>query len=428
MLFSGLRNLFDSLDDALYRLAVVAVQVVDWDRMHQFCGRCGEKTEYKEGVRAKACPRCGLVSFPRISPAVIVAVERDNKLLLARASRFPTQFYSVLAGFVEPGETLEEAVAREVKEEVGIELANISYFGSQPWPFPDSLMIGFTAQYAGGEICIDESEIVDAGWFEANELPTLPGKISIARQLIDWFVVRKKPIPLSSGCAGTGIDHVWGYIPAVHEPMGWTLEDLIEDHTQIIARGLIDKELLYLVASEAYDRVLDLEKFGVNFRYKDSKAPGKFRIVTQFHSVPTTWNFDGVDIKIKLTREAKRRGVTIINRVMVTDLLKTDSRIAGAVGVDTRNGKQYLFKAKAVVVSTGRVNRLSRTVTGVWGNHRVPVNETGDGRAMALRAGVPIINMEFFTPPVLFHRQLRAESGLSTKHGPAGRFGGWPKR
>jgi succinate dehydrogenase/fumarate reductase flavoprotein subunit len=211
--------------------------------------------------------------------------------------------------------------------------------------------------------------------------------------------IAEKANTLSSGCAGTGIDHVWGYLPAVHEPMGWTIENLIEDHTQIIARGLIDKELLYLVASEAYDRVLDLEKFGVNFRYKDSKWPGKFRMVTQFHSVPTTWNFDGVDIKVKLTREAKKRGVTIINRIMVVDLLKADGRIAGALGVDTRSGKIYLFKAKAVVVSTGRVNRLSRTVTGVWGNHRVPVNATGDGRAMALRAGVPIINMEFFTPP-----------------------------
>ena len=194
MLFNGLRNLFDSLDDALYRLAVVAVQVVDWDRLHQFCGRCGEKTVYKEGVRAKECRRCGLISFPRLSPAVIVAVERGRKLLLARANRFPAHFYSVLAGFVEPGETLEEAVAREVKEEVGVEVTNIRYFGSQPWPFPDSLMIGFTAQYAGGEISIDEAEIVEAGWFEADSLPSLPGKISIARQLIDWFVEKQQEV------------------------------------------------------------------------------------------------------------------------------------------------------------------------------------------------------------------------------------------
>jgi NAD+ diphosphatase len=192
MLFSGLRGLYDALDGALYRVAVVAVQVVDWDRTHQFCGRCGDKTRYKEGERAKECPRCGLASFPRISPAVIVAVERGKRLLMARANRFPTAFYSVLAGFVEPGETLEETVAREVREEVGIEVTDVRYFGSQSWPFPDSLMIGFTAQYAGGEICIDTTEIVDAGWFGADELPELPGKISIARQLIDWFVEKNR--------------------------------------------------------------------------------------------------------------------------------------------------------------------------------------------------------------------------------------------
>jgi NAD+ diphosphatase len=188
MVFSGLRGLYDFLDELFYRIAVVAVQIVDWDRLHQFCGRCGEKSHYKQGVRAKECPHCSLVSFPRLSPAVIVSVQRGNKLLLARASRFPSRFYSVLAGFVEPGETLEEAVLREVKEEVGIDLKNIKYFGSQPWPFPDSLMIGFTAQYAGGEIRIDGEEILEAGWFDADKLPPLPGKISIARQLIDSFV------------------------------------------------------------------------------------------------------------------------------------------------------------------------------------------------------------------------------------------------
>ena len=192
MRFCGLRTLFDLVDEALYRLAVVAVEVADWDRLHQFCGRCGERTDYKEGVRAKECRHCGLVSFPRMSPAVIVAVERGHKLLLARANRFPAKFYSVLAGFVEPGETLEEAVAREIREEVGIEVADIRYFGSQPWPFPDSLMIGFTAKYAGGELRIDGTEIVDAGWFAADELPTLPGKISIARRLIDWFAEKHK--------------------------------------------------------------------------------------------------------------------------------------------------------------------------------------------------------------------------------------------
>ena len=128
--------------------------------------------------------------FPRISPAVIVLVERGKKVLLARASRFTEDIYSVIAGFVEPGETLEETVAREIKEETGIEVKNIRYFGSQPWPFPDSLMIAFTAKYAGGEIKIDGEEIVEAKWFAADQLPNIPGKISIARSLIDWFVAK----------------------------------------------------------------------------------------------------------------------------------------------------------------------------------------------------------------------------------------------
>jgi succinate dehydrogenase/fumarate reductase flavoprotein subunit len=208
----------------------------------------------------------------------------------------------------------------------------------------------------------------------------------------------EKANTVSSGCAGTGIDHVWGYIPPIHHKMGWTIEDLMEDHAQGIARGLINKELLHLVANESYDRVLDLEKFGVNFRYEDSKNPGKFRIVHQFHSMPTTFNFDGRDVKLKLTKEAKKRGVTIINRVMAVELLLIHGQVSGALGVGTNDGKIYFFKAKAVVLSTGRVNRLSRTVTGIWGNHRIPVNETGDGRAMALRAGLPIINMEFYSP------------------------------
>jgi NAD+ diphosphatase len=146
------------------------------------------ETIRSRGMIAKECPCCELLIFPRISPAVIVLVERENRVLLARVKRFTSELYSVLAGFVEPGETLEEAVQREIEEEVGIRVKNIRYFGSQPWPFPDSLMIGFTAEYDSGEIEIDETEIVDAGWFDPEKLPTIPGKISIARELIDWFV------------------------------------------------------------------------------------------------------------------------------------------------------------------------------------------------------------------------------------------------
>ncbi|MBW1863503.1 MAG: NAD(+) diphosphatase, partial [Deltaproteobacteria bacterium] len=116
------------------------------------------------------------------------AVLRGNQILLARANRFPYKFYSVLAGFVEPEESLEECLKREVKEEVGVEVKNICYFGSQPWPFPNSLMVAFTADYAKGKITIDENEIMDAGWFTADNLPRIPDKISIARRLIDWFV------------------------------------------------------------------------------------------------------------------------------------------------------------------------------------------------------------------------------------------------
>jgi succinate dehydrogenase/fumarate reductase flavoprotein subunit len=211
--------------------------------------------------------------------------------------------------------------------------------------------------------------------------------------------IAEKSNTLSSGCAGTGIDHVWGYIPPIHEQMGWSIDDLVEDHCQGVARGFINKELLYLVAGESYDRVLDLERFGINFRFSDSTLPGNFRIVSQFHSVPTTFNFDGRDLKPVLTKEAKKRGVTILNRLMMVDLITVDGQVAGAVGVGTNDGKIYSFRAKAVVVSTGRVNRLSRSATGVWGNHRVPVSETGDGRAMGMRAGLPIINSEFYTPP-----------------------------
>ncbi len=186
----GLRGLFGELDEHLYGIAVRALSIINWDNTHQFCSQCGSRTEKRTDILARQCSTCGFTMFPRISPAVIVLVERGKKVLLARASRFKEEIYSVLAGFVEPGEALEETVRREIKEETGIEVKNIRYFGSQPWPFPDSLMIAFTARHAGGEIKVDGEEIVEAKWFTADQLPNIPGKISIARSLIDWFVAK----------------------------------------------------------------------------------------------------------------------------------------------------------------------------------------------------------------------------------------------
>jgi NAD+ diphosphatase len=168
-----------------FAVAGRAVQLVEWRRTSRHCGRCGASTESVKGERAMRCPSCGLMAFPRLAPAVIVAVQREDRILLARNARFPGRMFSVLAGFVEPGETLEQAVHREVGEEVGVTLRNVRYFGSQPWPFPHSLMVGFRAEWAGGEIAVDGVEIAEAAWFSLEELPRWPPSISIARQLVD---------------------------------------------------------------------------------------------------------------------------------------------------------------------------------------------------------------------------------------------------
>ncbi|HEY2596804.1 MAG TPA: NAD(+) diphosphatase [Chloroflexota bacterium] len=186
----GLRGLYGRLAEDLYAVAGRAVQILTWDKTHRFCGRCGQPTVNAPAERAKLCPQCGLLSFPRLSPAVIMLIQRgEDEFLLARNRAFAGNFYSVLAGFVEPGESLEEAVAREVREEVGLEIRDIRYFGSQPWPFPHQLMIGFTAHYASGEIELQADEIAEANWYSrTGELPNLPGKLSIARRLIDSFI------------------------------------------------------------------------------------------------------------------------------------------------------------------------------------------------------------------------------------------------
>ena len=189
---AGLRAYWDRLDDTHFAAAGRAFQIVEWDRTHRFCGVCGHRTEPMGGERGMRCPACGHTAYPRLTPAVIVRVERGDEILLAQGVRFPPgSFYSVLAGFVEPGESLEDTVHREIREETGIEVRDLRYFGSQPWPFPHSLMIGFVAQYAGGELRPDPEELRDAGWFRWDALPSLPGRLSIARRLIDDFVAQR---------------------------------------------------------------------------------------------------------------------------------------------------------------------------------------------------------------------------------------------
>ena len=191
MTAQGLRELHPQIGDMHFGLAGRAVQIVNWDRTHQFCGQCGTPMSAMSYERAKQCPTCGLINYPRLSPAIIIAVTRtiddERRILLARNHRFPTGRYSVVAGFVEPGESLEQTAHREVLEETGIRIKNVRYFGSQPWPFPNSLMIGFTAEYESGDFELEEAEIADTRWFNAHDLPHLPPKISIARKLIDSF-------------------------------------------------------------------------------------------------------------------------------------------------------------------------------------------------------------------------------------------------
>ena len=186
--WEGLRALFSVLEDAHFALAGRAIQLLDWDRSHLYCGRCGTPTEAKSEERLRACPACRLAVYPRISPAVMALVRREGEILLGRSPHFPPGMYSALAGFVEPGETLEQCLAREVEEEVGVQVSRIRYFASQPWPFPNSLMIAFVCDWISGEIRPQAGEIEAANWFKVLQLPKLPSRISIARRLIDAVV------------------------------------------------------------------------------------------------------------------------------------------------------------------------------------------------------------------------------------------------
>ena len=187
--FKNLRELYSALGDDFFSIAARALQTVRWYNDTKYCSSCGEGLKDSETERAKVCKSCSKIFYPVIAPAIIVAVTKENKILLAHNNAYPDpNRYSILAGFVEPGESLEQAVAREIEEEVNIKVKNIKYFGSQGWPFPHSLMIGFTAEHDSGEIRVDGVELGAANWFEASKLPGIPPHGSISRTLIDDFI------------------------------------------------------------------------------------------------------------------------------------------------------------------------------------------------------------------------------------------------
>lgn len=188
--FIKLRECGMLISEVLFSIAGRGLQLLNWEKNNKFCGKCGLQINEKLNERAKVCGNCNLTIYPNISPAIIVAVTRGDKILLAHNRAFEDAKYSVLAGFVESGESLEGCVKREVFEEVGIEIKNIKYFNSQSWPFPNSLMIGFFAEHSEGDIMVDGIEIDDAKWFGKDELPNIPEKSTIARKMIDSFIYK----------------------------------------------------------------------------------------------------------------------------------------------------------------------------------------------------------------------------------------------
>lgn len=186
--WQALRNQLGRVDEEDFQLAGRALQITRWYRDHQFCGVCGSRTRESTSDRALVCSQCEQRYYPRISPCVIGLVTRGRECLLARGTRTPEGFFSTLAGFIEPGESAEQALAREVNEEVGIQIKNIRYFDSQPWPFPGQLMLGFHAEYDSGEISIDDNEILEARWFDVENLPRTPPLGTIAGRLIQAYV------------------------------------------------------------------------------------------------------------------------------------------------------------------------------------------------------------------------------------------------
>ncbi len=187
----SLYQLGQIVDEEIFFIAGRANHILNWDNTHKYCSRCGAENINKEDERAKVCSKCGAVSYPVICPAIIVAITKGDEILLAHNSNFEENMYSIIAGYVDAGEDLESCVKREVFEEIGIKVKNIRYYGNQTWSFPNSLMIGFFAEYESGEITVDGKEILDAAWFTKDNLPNLPKKMSIARKMIDCFIETK---------------------------------------------------------------------------------------------------------------------------------------------------------------------------------------------------------------------------------------------
>jgi NAD+ diphosphatase len=194
---AGLRDWLGRAEPAVFYLVGRAQQIIEWHNTHRFCGRCGSAMQDHAADRAKICGDCGLINYPRLAPSIIVLVTRGDEMLLARNANWPNGMFSTLAGFVEPGESIEQTVHREVAEEVGVQVTNLRYLGSQSWPFPNSLMLGFHADYAGGDIVCQDAEIAEAGWFRYDDLPNVPPGTAISRWLIDDFIRARESAALT---------------------------------------------------------------------------------------------------------------------------------------------------------------------------------------------------------------------------------------
>ncbi|NCN05055.1 MAG: NAD(+) diphosphatase [Spirochaetales bacterium] len=193
--FVNLRSLFDSLGNEMFWLLGKGIHLIHWHQNSRYCGRCGNPTEWNPKEGSKTCAACGSSTYPRISPAVITAITRPDprsptitQVLLAKHKGRTTKFYGLIAGFMEPGESAEQTVVREIREETGLEVKNIRYIKSQAWPFPENLMLGFTAEYAGGTLVLQEDELEHADWFSRDNLPLLPPNISLSRYLTELVI------------------------------------------------------------------------------------------------------------------------------------------------------------------------------------------------------------------------------------------------